>query len=238
MQTRRAPPYTSGIYPAHAWDFDALAGAGALRSTVNDMLRFIAALLADEDDCLPALRFCLEPLAFEAGRAGDQGPLGWITTKTSTHSYEMLWHNGGTGGYHAFLGFDREQQIGLVALSNSDDFLLDHACFDAMNSLHGYETTPPVYAMPPEALQGFAGAYRLAGDRGRVVLEYKDGMLISTDDQNHNRLLVPLAPQRFHLVGLPEGYGVEFQQAEGRIQSATLSLGKETIPLVPETKNF
>jgi len=33
--------HTADHRPGHAWDIDALAGAGALRSTASDMLTFV-----------------------------------------------------------------------------------------------------------------------------------------------------------------------------------------------------
>ena len=45
QQKRLAPGYNAGLNPVKNWDLDALAGAGALRSTANDMLKFIAANL-------------------------------------------------------------------------------------------------------------------------------------------------------------------------------------------------
>jgi len=32
---------------------------------------------------------------------------------------DIIWHNGGTGGYHAFMGFDAKKQFGIIVLSNS-----------------------------------------------------------------------------------------------------------------------
>ena len=43
MQSRLAPGHTDGGAPAKNWDLPTFAGAGALRSTVNDMLTYIAA---------------------------------------------------------------------------------------------------------------------------------------------------------------------------------------------------
>src|SRR5258708_39906770 len=31
----------------------------------------------------------------------------------------IVWHNGGTGGYHSFIGFDPKARKGVVVLSNS-----------------------------------------------------------------------------------------------------------------------
>ena len=43
--------------------------------------------------------------------------LGWIIA--SDGDYEFVWHNGGTGGYASFMGFDPEAGEGIVILSNA-----------------------------------------------------------------------------------------------------------------------
>ena len=43
--------------------------------------------------------------------------LAWLITKPSDH--EIVWHNGGTGGYRSFIGFDPKARVGVVVLSNT-----------------------------------------------------------------------------------------------------------------------
>ena len=43
--------------------------------------------------------------------------LGWHVL--TTHGKEIVWHNGGTGGYRTFIGFDPTARVGIVVLSNS-----------------------------------------------------------------------------------------------------------------------
>ena len=43
MRAHLAPGHDDNGKPAKNWDFDALAGAGAIRSTANDMLRYLKA---------------------------------------------------------------------------------------------------------------------------------------------------------------------------------------------------
>ena len=45
QKQRLAPGHTAGLEPTSNWDLDALAGAGAIRSSVNDMLTFLAAAM-------------------------------------------------------------------------------------------------------------------------------------------------------------------------------------------------
>src|ERR1035438_5926121 len=52
MQARFIPGYDGNGRPAHAWDLDALAGAGGIRSTAADMLTYLQEQLHPEH--LPA----------------------------------------------------------------------------------------------------------------------------------------------------------------------------------------
>ena len=49
QRQRLAPPYNGELAPDCNWDLDALAGAGAIHSTANDMLKFLDASLSDDD---------------------------------------------------------------------------------------------------------------------------------------------------------------------------------------------
>jgi CubicO group peptidase (beta-lactamase class C family) len=47
-----------------------------------------------------------------------------------------LWHNGGTGGFASFLGFDPAEKTGIVLLANSDR-QPDGTGFKILDGLHG-----------------------------------------------------------------------------------------------------
>ncbi|NVD97625.1 serine hydrolase [Massilia sp. BJB1822] len=108
MQTRLATGHSEQLEPVANWDFQALAGAGALRSTANDMLRFMAANLdMDETPLKPALLRARSP----------EQPLGWIFNRRP--NAELYMHDGGTGGYASFISVDSKNRRGVVILSNS-----------------------------------------------------------------------------------------------------------------------
>jgi CubicO group peptidase (beta-lactamase class C family) len=46
--------------------------------------------------------------------------LGWRIDK-SIEDQLIHWHNGGTGGYVSFIGFDKNGRVGVVLLSNYGD---------------------------------------------------------------------------------------------------------------------
>ena len=100
------------------WELPTLAGAGALRSTVSDMLTFLAANLDSAATPLsPTLR------RTHGERHATNNPnlkvgLGWHILSRPVGN--IVWHNGGTGGYRSFAGFDPVRRLGVVVLSNLD----------------------------------------------------------------------------------------------------------------------
>jgi CubicO group peptidase (beta-lactamase class C family) len=148
----------SGEREAANWDVDALAGAGALRSTAADMTRFLAA----------ATGLVRTPLdsAFRLTQViqGDAGPnmrigLGWhVIGPDSTAAW---WHNGGTGGYRSFIGFDPRRRFGVVVLSNSAESV-DDVGFHTLDPGFPLTTVRAVAPLPAESLDVYVGEYQLA----------------------------------------------------------------------------
>lgn len=46
--------------------------------------------------------------------------MGWHLFRPAKFGKDVVWHNGGAGGYRSFVGFVKETQTGVVVLSNSD----------------------------------------------------------------------------------------------------------------------
>lgn len=117
MRSRLAHGHDATLRPVPNWDLTALAGAGALRSTTDDMLRFLAANLRLVDTPLAGdLRETQGPRERFGGEGRFVG-LGWMIRKR--YGRTIRWHNGGTGGYRTFVGFDPQQRRGVVVLSNA-----------------------------------------------------------------------------------------------------------------------
>ncbi|RST60370.1 class A beta-lactamase-related serine hydrolase [Siminovitchia terrae] len=90
--------------PLHMSDF---MGAGALRSTVDDMLKFMKAHISSENKGYQLT----QKATLKIAKNMNVG-LGWFLED------EIVWHNGSTQGFSSFLGFDPAQQIGVIVLSN------------------------------------------------------------------------------------------------------------------------
>jgi CubicO group peptidase (beta-lactamase class C family) len=115
MQRRLAQGH-AGTTPVSTWDIPTLAGAGALRSTAADMLTFLAANLGLVETPLHAAMVMTHEPRHEAGSPTMQIGLGWHIRMGDR---EIVWHNGGTGGNRAFIGFVTDTQTGVVVLTNT-----------------------------------------------------------------------------------------------------------------------
>ena len=104
--------------PVPRWDLPVLAGAGALRSTVADLLRFLRLQLGEGEPTLGrAAALTHAPRARH--RRGLAVGLGWTRLPLLGTEHELLFHNGGTGGFRSFAGFVPATRSAVVVLSNS-----------------------------------------------------------------------------------------------------------------------
>jgi CubicO group peptidase (beta-lactamase class C family) len=100
---------------ASAWDLNMLAGAGGIRSTTNDMAKYVEANMTKAPEQLAEAITLAQKTTFsnEKNTVG----LGWILPLKGNNA--LYFHNGGTGGFRSFAGFNKERQVGIVILSNA-----------------------------------------------------------------------------------------------------------------------
>jgi D-alanyl-D-alanine-carboxypeptidase/D-alanyl-D-alanine-endopeptidase len=115
---RLATGHRRGGRPTPHWDLAALAGAGGLRSTAADLLAFLR-LHADPSDrpLAVAARETQRPRArFRSTHVG----LGWFLLPPGAGHmpFELLVHEGGTGGFRAFAGLSPAHRVAAVVLTN------------------------------------------------------------------------------------------------------------------------
>jgi serine-type D-Ala-D-Ala carboxypeptidase/endopeptidase len=110
-----------GGKPAARWTFDVMAGAGALHSTADDMLEFLAAEMGLKGSKLRAAMDVTQEPRREMGMAGMRIGLAWIvkTLPKDEGGLDLVWHNGGTAGYSSFVGFIKARKTAVVVLTNT-----------------------------------------------------------------------------------------------------------------------
>lgn len=116
------------------WDFNILAGAGAVLSNVDDLSKFA---VAQFDNSNRELALTRKP-TFSINDKMDIG-LGWHIIKTKSGN-NWFWHNGGTGGYTSSMAIDTERKTGIIILSNVSAFNkdmgnIDNLCFELLRTL-------------------------------------------------------------------------------------------------------
>jgi CubicO group peptidase (beta-lactamase class C family) len=100
------------------WDLPALAGAGAIRSTTTDMIKFLQANMDTNETIINKAMKLSHKVAYKNEGQDFEMGLGWHYIK---NGQTVVWHNGGTGGYRAFAGFVEGTKRGVVVLTNSDE---------------------------------------------------------------------------------------------------------------------
>jgi serine-type D-Ala-D-Ala carboxypeptidase/endopeptidase len=145
-------------------DVDALVGAGAIRSTANDMLRYLKANMGmDRSPLAAAMKLAQQPRR-DMGKAERVG-LAWMTTDKG-----IVWHNGLNAGQRSFLGFTSDGRRGVVILANTavdaDD--LGFATLDADAPL----------------LEDYEGNYKLADKSMLMVFRINDGLFARATGQD------------------------------------------------------
>ncbi|MCC6492387.1 MAG: serine hydrolase [Pirellulales bacterium] len=114
QRLRLAPGHDGSLKPVKNWDIPTLAGAGGIRSTAADLLRFLDANMSEDDR--PITRSL--PLAHAKRHDMENGlaiGLGWHIARDGV----TRWHNGMTGGYASWIAFVPEKRIGVVVLANT-----------------------------------------------------------------------------------------------------------------------
>jgi CubicO group peptidase (beta-lactamase class C family) len=107
----------SGDKQVENWDLGTLAGAGGIRSSTSDMLKYLSAEMGMKKTSLrKAMDLTLTVRHDKAN--GNRVGLGWHITKSSLG--DVYTHSGGTGGYRTFAGFIKETGMGVVVFTNSD----------------------------------------------------------------------------------------------------------------------
>jgi CubicO group peptidase (beta-lactamase class C family) len=116
QEKRFAQGHGPGHQPAHPWTLDALAGAGAVRSTAGDMLTYLEAQLHPDRTAgtLPAALAMCHDLRSDMSPNMKIG-LAWLF-ETDTGNF---WHNGATGAYSSYALFNPKEDFAVIVLFNA-----------------------------------------------------------------------------------------------------------------------
>ncbi|MFN0252782.1 MAG: serine hydrolase domain-containing protein [Kofleriaceae bacterium] len=203
------------------WTWDALAGAGAMVSTARDQLSLIDAELdaaaGGKSPLRAPMRLTQEPQLDEA--SGPNVGLGWQIDRDG-----RFWHNGGTGGFHAFISFDPKTKRGVVVLASTSTSLVDRLG-GIMFKVLARETLEPAKFPTAEKLVPLAGSYDFSGTK-LVVTAVGKRLYIEGPGEPRHRLM-PLTETEFLIE--PINAAVIFQKEGDKVVRLVFAVGEQTL---------
>jgi|CXWL01.1.fsa_nt_gi CubicO group peptidase (beta-lactamase class C family) len=122
--------------PADYWKFDCLAGAGAIKSSAADILKYLDAHFEYKNEnfstVVHKITQPVKPVA-----TNMQICYGWHTFEDLKH--RVFWHNGGTYGFSTFAAFEPRTKMSVILASNSTGInsALDKLAVDLLILLMG-----------------------------------------------------------------------------------------------------
>jgi len=162
LDARLAPGHDGEGHVVPNWDLPTLAGAGALRSTATDLITF---LVANLDSTATPLSRTLHQTHGERQATNDPNlKIGLAWHILSRPVGKIVWHNGGTGGYRSFIGFDPTRRIGVVVLCNNGNENVDDIGFHLLDETFPLKSPPPrrtEVAVDSLLLERYIGEYEL-----------------------------------------------------------------------------
>lgn len=198
LRSRISAGHDAHMDSVPAWHLDALAGAGALRSTASDMLTYLAAELDPSRGPLAkAIALSHEP---RAAFGPDSIALAWIVHRVGGR--RIWWHNGGTGGFRSFVAFDPTRRVAVVVLSNASVEVDDIGMHLTEPSSPLRLPPVPVHrtsvALTPAQLDRVVGDYALAPTFILRVTREGDEAYVQATGQQRFRMW-PTSPDHFFL---------------------------------------
>lgn len=200
-RVRVAQGHDSRLKPVPPRDLTLLAPAGDLRSSVNDLLLFLAAASGRTKTPLDRAFALLTAKQWDA-IAPDRVALGWHTRRSSAGE-EVVWHNGAASGYRAFAGYYPRTRQGVVVLSNAaSDLGVDDLGFHLLDQRSPILSLRKQVTLDARVLEELVGRYELAPDLTVTVTREDDRLLAQPTGQPRYELFAE-SPRRFFFRALP-----------------------------------
>lgn len=227
---RLAPGHDAALQPAKNWNLELFVGAGGLRSTVNDMLKFLAAATGRADTALaPAFKALLKTRR-PAVLPDVQACLGWMLRRRPND--RIASHNGQTGGYRGFAGYRVKAGVGVVLLSNASTI---NGIDDI--GLHLLDSTLPLLpatkphievSVDPALYDRYAGRYAIEPEFILTVTRRGDRLFVQATGQDDFEVF-PETPTGFfyRIVDAQLTFDLD---AAGQARSLTLHQNGQDMP--------
>lgn len=160
----------SGKNPAPHWHFKALAGAGSVNSSIEDLLSFgVAILKADHPELKQAIALSKQIHHHENG----------IMLGLNWHfDNGIIWHNGGTAGFRSILMIDQKNNTVAAGITNQSEHPVEDVVGHLLNSDKSMKTFDFPVEINDKELQKFKGEFHNNVNQKTIVTSIKNGHLM------------------------------------------------------------
>lgn len=200
MKARLATPYSSFGNADSNWDFADMPGAGGIRSTTSDMLKFAQACLdAPDNPTGKAMELAWEEHDTGGGGAAKMG-LGWHFAGDGS----TRWHNGQTGGYHSMVMVNRQLDSAVVVLTNTATGEVDQLASQVIRMLAGAKSQPRNFQadakVAPDKMKRLEGKYQLAPNFVFTVTAKNGKLMVGVTNQPTHQVYAKSDTEWFYKV--------------------------------------
>ena len=182
MRSRCAVGHDAALVPVAPWSMPTLPGAAALRSTARDLLAFLSAASGHTTTPLAPAFDALLRVRRRGDTPATEAAAGWLVSHRL--GGEVVWKNGGTGGFSSYAGYSPRSGRCAVVLGNAqvppglDDI-----------GLHLIDPESPLASLPrqapidPARLDAYVGLYSVAPVFMLDVARLGDRLFVQTTGQ-------------------------------------------------------
>lgn len=192
---RAEKPMASGYadkIPMKAWtwnDQSVITGAGGIVSNAEDMMKYLVAQMNTNSPLSKAFTLAHQPRA-DAGKM--KIGYGW-----HIRDEHLVWHNGGTGGFRSFAGFDKVKNKAVVVLTNSTAGA-DDLGFHLLNDQYALKALKKSVVVEASILKEYVGTYELSPSFSITVTYENDGLQMQATGQPKVNIY-PESDSKFYL---------------------------------------
>ncbi len=212
-ETVLAQGYT-GKNAVDPWQFQALAGAGSIRSSIEDLLAYGIAHLDHSKHELKTAMQMATTTHYQQGHL--KVGLGWhIDTKG------YIWHNGGTSGFSSIIVFDPIQQKVVAGITNTNpEHNIDDIAFHLMDrSIPMIDHEFPV-PIANDQLDQFIGRFNHQGTNNHITIIKENNQLFFDAHKQPLQLLTFVGNNTFKIHSLK--IKLAFNRNDNQINSLIL----------------
>jgi D-alanyl-D-alanine-carboxypeptidase/D-alanyl-D-alanine-endopeptidase len=143
MEKNLAQGYDAEVDPIGTWDMPLFQGAAALKSSMNDLMKYAAAQAGITHTALEDAITMTHVYQTDVDRQ-NEGGLGWKIG----HRFNVVWEYGQTGGYSAFIGSLPRFRSAVVVLANTATPIVNTIGINLVKELAGTPADRPRLQMP------------------------------------------------------------------------------------------